>query len=586
MSLAAVQLLQGPTRLAVGVLSGAAAADLLFVSPARCYVARPAYDDEVFQSLYGGTLRERQLASPKPKRPVGVAAAARIVTPGHLAVTLGRNVGLTVLVTFNKWLLAALEEEEAAEAEGRESAMPPLEVEELTAACVKGAYNACVDLAVQGTRCALDAAAVEHLQPALSKKLIKDLRQSVVRKARLPWYSRVPRVAKTALCSDATFWAADFLVSCCLEAYHAAKAARAKLVGWQLLLQRVALRCGIHAARAGLVLAAVAAGNGLGSASPRARGFAMWLLSMAASFLVNGYMLSFMNRMAPLAGPPPGSSAGAGVGARAPPGRGFVTIGQQVHPAAAAAMAAAAAAAAGEAAAAAAGEAAAGVERLANGVAADRVQAGPGDGAEVLAGGGGGAGAVAARAADAVDGPAVAPAVQQDAGMQAGPPGAAEPPIPAPQQRRVVGGPRLPERPARRNAAAGPDASPASSDAPSAVSPAPTASGKGSSAASCGGSIAASGGDSITASGGCSIAASGECSITASGGGSITASGGGSIAASGEGSITASGEGSSAGVVPLADAGEGQQAQQEDQEEQPHGGGTGVAAPADVEPAA
>jgi hypothetical protein len=56
---------------------------------------------------------------------------------------------------------------------------------------------------------------------------------------------------------------------------------------------------------------------------------------------------------------------------------------------------------------------------------------------------------------------AVMAEVQQqhnDAGVQAGAPDAAEPPVPAPQQRRVVGGPRLPERPVRRNAAVGPDA--------------------------------------------------------------------------------------------------------------------------------
>ncbi|KAL4457541.1 hypothetical protein ABPG75_012406 [Micractinium tetrahymenae] len=478
MSLQALQLLQGPTRLAVGVLSGATAADLLLVSPARCYVARPAYDEEVFKasacrSMYG-TLREQQLASSKPKRPVGVAAAMRLATPGHLAVTFGRNIGLTVLITFNKWLLAALEEEEKAEDEGRESEMPPLEVAELQAACVKGAYNSCVDLAVQGTRCVLDAAAVQRLQPGLAKKLIKDLRQSVARKGKLPWHSRVPRVAKTAFYSDATFWAADFLVSCCLEAYHAAKAAATKAAGWPQLLQRLLLRCGLHAARAGLVLAAVAAGNGVGSAVPRARGLSMWAVSMAASFLVNGYMLSFMNRLAPLAEPAPDGGAGAAAGGGAPagaaPGGGFVMIGQQVHPAATAAMAAAAAAAA-----AAAGEAAGG-EHLANG-APERADAaaGPGGAAEVLAGGGGAVGAAAARAAaaaDAADDPAAGPLQQQDAAVQAGGPGAAEPPIPAPQQRRVVGGPRLPDRPARRNAAAGPDAAPVLPQQPLAPPPA------------------------------------------------------------------------------------------------------------------
>lgn len=47
--------------------------------------------------------------------------------------------------------------------------MPPLEVEELTAACVKGAYNACVDLAVQvrlRMRDAADAARRHGYLPA------------------------------------------------------------------------------------------------------------------------------------------------------------------------------------------------------------------------------------------------------------------------------------------------------------------------------------------------------------------------------------------------------------------------------------
>lgn len=40
--------------------------------------------------------------------------------------------------------------------QGRESQMPPLEVGELSAACAKGAYNSCIDLAVQ-VRCARQA---------------------------------------------------------------------------------------------------------------------------------------------------------------------------------------------------------------------------------------------------------------------------------------------------------------------------------------------------------------------------------------------------------------------------------------------
>ncbi len=70
----------------------AVAAPLLPTLPAA--VLCPAAGQQAalshLQSMYGST-RERQLASPKPKRPVGLAAAARIVTPGHLAVTFGRK---------------------------------------------------------------------------------------------------------------------------------------------------------------------------------------------------------------------------------------------------------------------------------------------------------------------------------------------------------------------------------------------------------------------------------------------------------------------------------------------------------------
>jgi hypothetical protein len=51
--------------------------------------------------------------------------------------------------------------------------MPQLSVQELQAAGARGVYNACVDVAVQATRAGLDAAAAEHLQPQLAKRLIK-----------------------------------------------------------------------------------------------------------------------------------------------------------------------------------------------------------------------------------------------------------------------------------------------------------------------------------------------------------------------------------------------------------------------------
>ncbi|KAI7843950.1 hypothetical protein COHA_002488 [Chlorella ohadii] len=253
-------LLQGPTKAAVGAaLASGAAASLALAgrNPAFCYVERIPYDDAAFQSMHGNA-RQRALATSKAQRPVGMRALARIGTPAHLAITFSRNVGLAILLRVNIWLAAALQEEEAAEQEGREPEVPELKVEELAVAVHRGTYNACVDLATQATRAALDARALEVLPPSLAKKLIKDLRQSAVRKGRLPWYSRSLRVAKTAAFSEATWWAADFVVSCALELHCALRRAAG---AWQQRAKWLALRCGLHAVRASVVLLAVAAGK-------------------------------------------------------------------------------------------------------------------------------------------------------------------------------------------------------------------------------------------------------------------------------------------------------------------------------------
>ena len=52
--------------------------------------------------------------------------------------------------------------------------------------------------------------------------------------------------------------AADFLVACALDAYAAACKASGS---WQLRLRRLAMRCGLHGVRVGMVLSAVALGE-------------------------------------------------------------------------------------------------------------------------------------------------------------------------------------------------------------------------------------------------------------------------------------------------------------------------------------
>ena len=55
----------------------------------------------------------------------------------------------------------------------REPVVPQLTVAELGAACYRGAYNAGVELVIQGTRAALDTQAAARLSPDLAKRLLK-----------------------------------------------------------------------------------------------------------------------------------------------------------------------------------------------------------------------------------------------------------------------------------------------------------------------------------------------------------------------------------------------------------------------------
>lgn len=195
----------------------------------------------------------------------------------------------------------------------------------------------------------------------------------------------------------------------------------------------------------------------MGALAPRGRGFSMWLCVTLASFYVNGQFFGLITKLAPmpLAGGGAGGDDGApnagGGGPAAGPAAqqaqqaqqpGFLMVGQQAHPAAAMAWAAAAAAqAAGEPGAA---------QLLEDGLA--EMGAGPEPPAHEDAAVGPEEPEQAAEQAQQ--------AQQADAGVQAGGAGAAEPPVPVPQQRRVVGGPRLPDRPGRRNAAVGPGPQP------------------------------------------------------------------------------------------------------------------------------
>ena len=55
----------------------------------------------------------------------------------------------------------------------REPVVPQLTVAELGSACYRGAYNAAVELVIQGTRVALDTQAAARLDPDLARRLLK-----------------------------------------------------------------------------------------------------------------------------------------------------------------------------------------------------------------------------------------------------------------------------------------------------------------------------------------------------------------------------------------------------------------------------
>lgn len=115
-----------------------------------------------------------------------------------------------------------------------------------------------------------------------------ELRLSVVRKAsKYPWYIRGARVIKTSLYSEASLYAADWIVACMVECYNMFNAT---LTNSKTKVRLLVKRCGLHSVRCSLVLLAVSVGNGVGSMSPAKRGLAMFACGQVASFFINTYM--------------------------------------------------------------------------------------------------------------------------------------------------------------------------------------------------------------------------------------------------------------------------------------------------------
>lgn len=318
-------LLEGPTKAAVASTISAAGLGsvLLGLSPniARCFTYREPYDDDVFKKLVGDTEglpdfsaiftteSSSDASYTKDLRPIGSEAFAKLTSTKNLGLTLFRNVAMSTLIAINRYLTELYDAEEAAAATGDEPEYPPFPRGEIKESVYAGAFNACLDWATQIVRSLFDWAAAVKLSLPLSRRVRKVLRASAIRKSRYPFYKRTLRVVKTSLFSESTLYMADWVVSCCMEAYAAMrKPAGGRPLGPRLRL--LGLRCSLQAGRCTAVWIAISIGNGVGSAAPgKTRTFAMFLSAQLAGMGVNIYANAFIARLTagvpPPGGPPP-----------------------------------------------------------------------------------------------------------------------------------------------------------------------------------------------------------------------------------------------------------------------------------------
>jgi hypothetical protein len=201
---------------------------------------------------------------------------------------------------------------------------PPFPWQEFSRASKAGLVFACVDWATQFVRIIVDWYAALKLPASLSRRLRKDLRASVLRKASYPFYIRVPRVIRTALFSEATFFAADWMTNCVLECYNAAYKVPSYATKEQRL-RRLGLRCCLQGLRCCSLLFASSIGCGAGSMLPeRIRPVGMLITMQATCVLVNMYANAFIARLTGAAPPslPPPAAGPPTPGPQPPPGGG------------------------------------------------------------------------------------------------------------------------------------------------------------------------------------------------------------------------------------------------------------------------
>lgn len=233
----------------------------------------------------------------KKLRPVGMDALLNATGRRNIALTGVRNVGISTLIVVNGHLQQLYEEEDRAQQAGEEPKYPPFPWSSLTTATLSGTLNACVDFATQLTRIAIDWWATRTLPMRLGRKLRKDLRASAFRKGeKFYFWWRGPMVMKTAYYSEATFFAADYTVTCVLECYMAIKTLKNTPMMDQL--KRLGMRFVLQAGRCFSGLLVTSFGLGVGSMAPRRiRPLCMLISAQAMSLLINIYFRNLILRL-------------------------------------------------------------------------------------------------------------------------------------------------------------------------------------------------------------------------------------------------------------------------------------------------
>lgn len=264
-------------------------------------------------------------AAAKPRRPVGSDALAELFSLKNVAAVALRHLAIAELLLVNHYFKELLEEDNrAAELDELPNDIP-FPTNKAIETAVRSMYSAMREFNILLTRCFLDWQASLRLNSALANKLLKELKSSLLRKCPLPWYIRGYRVAKTSVYSMATYYTAEFIVTCGYEWYDALQELqRTAGKASSKIVKHCLARCVLHAGRGTVLLGAYSLGYGIGASSPVHRTTVAFICSQITVFFAGTYCSFYINALCPRGRPPGEGGTLQPPPAPAPPNGGVV----------------------------------------------------------------------------------------------------------------------------------------------------------------------------------------------------------------------------------------------------------------------